>query len=215
MLRGTKELLTLPFDKGLLIEKTKKGDKTYSTIFLNHYPGSKGVMGRQLHYFIKLNGEIIGIIGFNSPPRCYKKFEQFFGKNKENSYLNNNVFCIIKHDIIPASRLLSFAVKQVKKDYPTKYGDKLIGLITFVEPPRIGTLYKAANWTYLGLTLGKSCRKRSSLDDWSNKDWGVGTKKHIYAKYLERKKYQARDTLCLSSKEGVGQFHDSAIVNKN
>lgn len=210
MLKGTKELLTFAFDKGLTIEKTTKGNKTYATLFLEHYPKSKGVMGRQFHYFIKMDGRIVGIIGFNSPPLHYKLFDGVFGIKKEEFFLNNNIFRIIDNTDVKATNVLSLAIRQVMKDYFVRYKIRLIGLITFVEPPRTGTLYRASGWTYLGMTQGMQCKKRSSLDNWSNKDWGKGTKKHIFIKWLLRKKYQARDTLCKSSKEGVGQFHDSA-----
>ena len=203
MLRGDIQLLTIDFVQGLHLEKTTKGNKTFSTLFLDHYPESKGILGRQLNYFIKNNGEIIGIIGFNSPPIHYIKFDLYFGKNLEKNYLNNNVFRIIKNGVYPASQILSLTIKQIKIDYQRQYGDKLIGLVTFVEPPRVGTLYKADNWDYLGETQGKKCYRRGTLDKWTNKEWGIGTKKLIFAKKILRGKYPQIDTPVPAGGQGV------------
>jgi len=192
MLKGTVELLTLPFESGLHLQRIGKGNKTFATLFLEHYPGSKGIFGRQLNYFIKDGGEIIGIIGFNSPPIHYKKFDNYFGSKNEKYYLNNNVFRIIENGIYHASQILSLALKTIKKSYEKQYGDELIGVITFVEPPLKGTLYKASNWDYLGMTEGKRCYRRGSLGKWMNKEWGKGSRKLIFAKWIVRRRYQGR-----------------------
>jgi hypothetical protein len=194
MIAGQPQHFTLAFNKGLNIEPTKKGDKTFCSIFLQHYPQSKGILGRQFNYFIKDSGEIIGIIGFTSPPRHYKLFDNVFGLDMEKHYLNNNVFCIIKNGVYQASQILALALKTVKKDYEKKWSDKIHGFVTFVEPPRTGIVYKASGWEYLGMTQGLKATKRSDLDTWTNKDWGKGTKKHIFVKAILRRKYQARDT---------------------
>ena len=167
------------------LEKTTKGDKTYATIYLTHYPGSLGIVGRQINYFIKRNGKIIGIIGGNSPPLNYRKFNEYFGSEyTELNWLNNNVFRLLKHEKNLGTTVLKIFRNKVKKDYEEQYKNKLIGLITFVEPPRNGAVYKADNWNYLGETQGKSCKRRGDHGKWINKEWTVGTKKLIFAKKL-------------------------------
>ena len=188
MLPGNKQLLTLPFDDGLNLKRTTKGDKTFATLFLEHYPESKGIMGRQLNYFIKDCGEIIGIIGFNSPPIHYKIFDDYFGRDKEKNFLNNNVFRIIRNGRFFASEILALTLREIRDDYPKKYNDDLIGVVTFVEPPRKGTLYKADNWDFLGYTKGVRCYRRGSLGKWMNKEWKKGTVKLIYGKKFRGKK---------------------------
>ena len=155
-----------------------KSNPVFSEIFLKHYPGSKGIVGRQCNYLIKQFGKIVGIIGGNSPPLNYKKFNQYFGnKYSEDNWLNNNVYCLIDHDKNLGTKVLKLFRNQIKKDYESKYFHKLIGLITFVEPPRNGAVYRADNWDCLGETQGKSCRRRGDHGKWINKEWSDGTKK--------------------------------------
>lgn len=169
------------------LQKTTKGNKTYATIYLTHYPGSLGIVGRQLNYFIKKNGKIIGIIGGNSPPLNYLKFNKYFdNKYTELNWLNNNVFRLLEHEKNLGTTVLKIFRSQVRKDYEEKYKNELIGLVTFVEPPRNGTVYKADNWDFLGETQGKSCKRRGSHGKWINKEWTTGTKKLIFAKKLNK-----------------------------
>ena len=118
MLKGEKQIDTLPFYKGLFLERTKKGNKTYSTIYLEHYPGSKGIVGRQLNYFVKYDGEIIGIIGCNSPPLNYLKFNEYFYKDYEKTVVNNNVFRLIKHIYYGSQILKMFRKRILRKVFP-------------------------------------------------------------------------------------------------
>ena len=68
------------FDEGLTLSPAKKGDKVFATIYLNHYPASKGIVGRQLNYYIKRGGKLLGIIGVNSPPLNYKIVSEYFSE---------------------------------------------------------------------------------------------------------------------------------------
>jgi hypothetical protein len=172
-------------EKGLKLERTTKGNKVYATLYLSHYPESKGIVGRQFNYFIKQDGEIIGIIGGNSPPLNYKKFNEFFGNGfDENNWLNNNVFRIVKTERNLGTRVLKIFRHCIKKDYEEKYKHRLMGLVTFVEPPRTGAVYKADNWSFLGETQGVKCSRRGDHGKWINKEWSKGTKKLIFAKKL-------------------------------
>jgi len=218
MLKGEKQIYTIPFYSGLFLERTKKGNKTYATIYLEHYPGSKGIVGRQLNYFIKYDGEIIGIIGCNSPPLNYLKFNKFFYKDYEKTVVNNNVFRLIKHTYY-GSQILKIFRKRIVKDYYDTYGDFLYGITTFVEPPRTGIVYKADNWSALGQTQGVTCRRRGDHGKWINKEWGRGTVKYIFAKWLCRdhkiKKIKnavevSREIRTNTIGEGEGQYLDTA-----
>lgn len=154
--------------------------------YLAHYPGSKGIVGRSLNYFIKKDGKEVGIIGVNSPPLNYKKFREYFGTEDEKKFVNNNVFRIIETEKNLGTKVLKMFRKRIKKDYKEKYGDELLGIITFVEPPRTGAVYKADNWDYLGETEGISVTLRQEdRENWSNKGWHkTGVRKHIFAKRI-------------------------------
>jgi len=180
-----KELLsqTSLFQKGLILELTNKGNKLFASLYLEHYPKSKGIIGRQLNYFVKRDGNIVGIIGVNSPPINYKKFRKYFQTDDEKLFVNNNVFRIVKSYKNQATQVLKLLRNKIQVDYKKRYGDILLGIITFVEPPRNGNIYKADNWDYLGMTQGKSVTRRGQ--SWTRKDWKDGTKKHIFAVKLK------------------------------
>jgi hypothetical protein len=146
-------------------------------MFFEHYPGSKGIPGRSLCYLVSYHNKFIGIIGVNSPPRNYGIFNKFFGKGNEESFLNNNVFRIVETEKNLGTRILSIFRKRIKIDYEEKYKQKLIGIITFVEMPRTGAMYKADNWILLGETQGK--RMKRDKDTWE-KVFTEGQKKLIF-----------------------------------
>ncbi|KKM13641.1 hypothetical protein LCGC14_1714180 [marine sediment metagenome] len=133
------------FGEGLVLELTKKGNKLFATLYLEHYPESKGILGRQLNYFIKRDGMVVGIVGVNSPPINYKKFRNYFQTDNEKLFVNNNVYRIVKSKKNQATQVLKLLRLRIRKDYKKRYGDELMGIITFVEPPRTGNIYKADN----------------------------------------------------------------------
>ena len=174
------------WDNDLELEAVPKGHKVYANLFLTHYPQSKGVVGRQCHYIVWLRGEVAGIVGANSPPINYKKFSAYFEGYTEDNWMNNNVFNLVLHEKNLGTKVLKLFRQTVKQDYERKYNFPLVGLVTFVEPPRDGALYKADNWDYLGLTQGVTCRRSGDHAKWLNKEWGKGTQKHIFARRLDK-----------------------------
>ena len=165
---------------GVTLERCKKSHPIFCDLYLSHYPGSKGIMGRSLNYLVRLDGIVAGIIGANSPPLNYKIFRKFFETDDENMFLNNNVYRMINNTKNLGTQVLRAFRNTVAQDYEDSYGVKILGLCTFVEPPRSGAIYLADNWTCLGETQGKSVRKRD-MSTWENKEWSQGTKKLIFA----------------------------------
>ncbi len=172
-------------DTYIYLQPVKKSDKLFVKWFIEHYPKSKGIVGRQLNYLIYSYGHPIGIIGFASPPLNYKKFNTYFSldenkKASENAkfFLNNNVFRIVKTEPNLGTQILKLARNTIKQDYKKRYGDNLLGIVTFVEPPRTGVIYKADNWDYLGKTQGIEVKRRGK--DWINKQYIQGETKYIY-----------------------------------
>lgn len=172
------QLPLIPYTEDISVFRTKKSDEYFVYMFMNHYPDSKGIVGRCLCYYVIKEQRVIGIIGGASPPINYKKFNNYFNDVDEKHFLNNNVFRLIDHTRNYGTMTLSRFRRQVKKDYERRYEDELIGLVTFVEPPRTGAVYKADNWDYLGMTQGKSKTRRGS--DWSEAKWSESEKKHIF-----------------------------------
>ena len=164
------------FDDGIQLIRVPKSDGTFGNLFFSHYPKSKGIVGRALCYLIYLDKELAGIIGCASPPKNYKIFQEFM-KCDEKFFVNNNVFRLIKHEKNLGTRVLKLFRNQIRGDYRDKFGDDLIGIVTFVEKPRTGALYKADNWTLLGETQGKRMRRNS--ETWE-KVFVDGEVKYIY-----------------------------------
>jgi len=117
------------YDKNINKEKIylkpiKKSNKLFVKWFIEHYPESKGIVGRQINYLIYTYGKPIGIIGFASPPLNYKKFNEYFNldvseKSSENAklFLNNNVFRIVYTEKNLGTQILKLARKQTFELY--------------------------------------------------------------------------------------------------
>lgn len=174
-----------PYHANPYFLKVPKGHKVFASLFLTHYPESKGIVGRSINYLILYRNSIVGIIGVTNPPYALNVTDEFFGINKENRIIknqeiaNNHIFRLIVDEPNLASRCLRILRKVVVKDWKEKYGNDLKGLLTFVEPPRKGSCYLADNWKYLGMTKGRGCVQRSGR--WEKREWVDKAKKHIYA----------------------------------
>jgi hypothetical protein len=70
---------------------------------------------------------------------------------------NNSRFLILPDCHFPnlASRILSLCQKRLPTDWQAFFGHPVLLIETFVDPQRFcGTIYKAANWIYVGDTKG-------------------------------------------------------------
>lgn len=173
--------------------RCKRTDPTYQSIRDRHYVPNRGTHGQQLHYLIKLSGDVIGIISGASSVWAVKSRDDYFGLNKDNkrvalpSIINNTVFRLEKHLPNLATFVLSRWRKRVASDWEERYGVKVHGFETFVveETYRKGALYLADNWTYLGETLG-STKTHKGL---TTKSIRVKTSvKMVYAKKIPKTK---------------------------
>lgn len=71
--------------------------------------------------------------------------------------VNNSRFLIVPHWHVPnlGSRVLSLCQRRLCRDWQEMFGHPVVLLETFVDPQRFrGTVYKAANWVYVGNTKG-------------------------------------------------------------
>jgi hypothetical protein len=96
---------------------------------------------------------------------------------------NNTRFLIPNWVQVPnlASYLLSRVARELSQDWNRKYGHPIYLMETFVECDRFaGTCYRAANWLYVGQTVGRS---RQSLPNGKNNSVPI---KHVYLYPLHR-----------------------------
>ena len=169
------------FNVGLKLKCVKKSNELFVKWYIEHYPQSKGIVGRQINYLIYNGHSPIGIISGASPPLNYLIFRKYFNVDNDLQFLNNNVYRIVAKtdDKNLGTKILKLFRNTIFEDYYTKYKTNLLGLVTFVEPPRTGAIYKADNWEFLGKTQGITVRRKG--DNWFVKQYLKGVKKLIFA----------------------------------
>lgn len=177
-----------PFHSKPYLLQVPKGHKVFASLFLSHYPKSKGIVGRSINYLILFENKIHGIIGLMNPPYAVKATDEFFGITKDNRneknirLANNHVYRLLYTVPNLGTRCLKTLRVVGAKHWEEKYGVELEGILTFVEPPRKGIIYKADNWSYLGMTKGFGTTARNKR--WETRQWVKKKPKHIYARKL-------------------------------
>lgn len=169
--------ITEPVDKLQNLKMSLVSSKNQSRIWNEyihryHYLGYKTLPGAQLRYFIYLDGSIIALLGFGAAAWKVAPRDQFIGwspqqrEQKLHLIVNNARFLILPwvHSSNLASKTLSMASKQLPKDWLQIYNYQPVLLETFVLIDRFeGTCYKAANWTYVGITKGRGKLDRLNI----------------------------------------------------
>lgn len=131
----------------------------------HHYLGSLDKIGENLWYVATYHGEWAALLGFSSAALKCAARDRWIGWTFRHQYsrlnllTNNSRFLILPQWHYPnlASKTLSLCLKRLPDDWLTAFGHPLLLVETFVDPARFqGTLYKAANWLYLGDTQGFS-----------------------------------------------------------
>jgi len=137
-----------------------------------HYLGFTGTVGENLKYLIFDREDnpvaclLFGSAAWKTLPR-----DNFIGWNearrKANLHLltNNMRFLILPWVKVPhlASHILGRVARRISSDWIKRYSYPIYMLETFVEKERFqGTCYRAANWTYVGQTKGRSRNDRYS-----------------------------------------------------
>jgi hypothetical protein len=142
----------------------KRSDPRYQEIRSRHYVENHGCIGRQLHYLVYLDENLVGIISGASPVWACSPRDKFFGIEKSNReklvghhIVNNVVFRLEEKIPNLGTQVLSLWRKRVRKDWNERYGDDILGFETFIfGENRTGAMYKADNWLYVGETQGNT-----------------------------------------------------------
>jgi hypothetical protein len=129
-----------------------------------HYLGYKPLPGAQLRYFIKMDDQILSLMGFGAAAWQTAPRDKFIGWSHEQRkrnlpfVVNNARFLILPwvQSKNLASKILALLAKKLPDDWQKQYGIKPVLMETFVETNRFaGTCYKATNWIYVGKTKGR------------------------------------------------------------
>ena len=153
-----------------------------------HYLGYKKLLGHRLKYLAFINDRPIAALSFSAPALKLKSRDTFIGwSDAQRKKFLDNLACNSRFLIFPwvkiknlASYVLSHSVQCLKKDWKTHFDKQLLLIETFVDSEKFrGTIYKAANWAFVGQTYGSGKKKSGYIYH--------GKPKEIYLYVLEPK----------------------------
>ena len=154
----------------------------------HHYLGSSPKIGETIWYVATYDQNWIALVSFSASALKCGVRDRWIGWNFRHQYdrlklvTNNSRFLILPKWHFPnlASKILSICVRRVAEDWLKTFNHPLLLLETFVDPSRFqGTVYRAANWTYVGKSRGFS-RTRSGYSS------NATSPKLVFVKHLRR-----------------------------
>jgi len=129
----------------------------------HHYLGALRKIGETIWYIATWHEHWVALVSFSAPAWKCAARDQWIGWNARYQFdrlkllSNNSRFLILPQWHVPnlASRVLSVCQRRLHQDWQKAFGHPLLLLETFVDPRFFqGTVYKAANWLYVGDTKG-------------------------------------------------------------
>lgn len=129
----------------------------------HHYLGSLPKIGETLWYVATWRNQWVALLSFSASALKCAARDRWIGWDFRHQYdrlkliVNNSRFLILPdwHIVNLGSRILSLCQRRLDTDWQKAFGHPLVLLETFVDPQRFrGTVYRAANWLYVGKTKG-------------------------------------------------------------
>jgi hypothetical protein len=129
----------------------------------HHYLGALPKISETLRYVATFADQWVALVSFSAAALKCSARDRWIGWDFRHQYdrlklvTNNSRFLILPDCHFPnlASRILSLCQKRVPADWQAVFGHPVVLLETFVDPQWFrGTIYKAANWIYVGNTKG-------------------------------------------------------------
>jgi hypothetical protein len=129
----------------------------------HHYLGALPKISETIWYVATFDDQWVALLSFSAAALKCSARDRWIGWDFRYQYdrlklvTNNSRFLILPDWHFPnlASRILSLCQKALPSDWQATFGHPLLLLETFVDPQRFqGTIYKAANWIYVGNTKG-------------------------------------------------------------
>lgn len=137
----------------------------------HHYLGFRGPVGENIAYLARdRQGRDLACLLFGAAAWKTKPRDAWIGWNDTTRarrlplLANNSRFLILPWVRVPhlASHLLGRIARRLATDWQARYGHPVHLLETFVERQRFqGTCYRAANWTCVGQTQGRTRQDRA------------------------------------------------------
>lgn len=131
----------------------------------HHYLGAVRKISETLWYAADYRGEWVALLSFSAAAWKCTVRDEWIGWDYRHQYdrlkliANNSRFLILPnwHLANLGSKVLSLCERRLCEDWRGRFGHALVLVETFVDPTRFhGTVYRAANWLYLGQSRGYS-----------------------------------------------------------
>jgi hypothetical protein len=138
----------------------------------HHYLAYTQPVGEHIKQLVYARGRPIACLAWSSAPRHLGPRDRYIGWSQEQRQAGirwlayNTRFLILPWARVPglASQVLGKAARVISEQWQWLYHHPIYLLETFIDPERFrGSCYRAANWTFLGLTTGRG------KDDWTKK----------------------------------------------
>ena len=129
----------------------------------HHYLGSLPKISETLWYVAAWRDQWVALLSFSASALKCAARDRWIGWDFRHQYdrlklvVNNSRFLILPDWHLPnlGSHILSLCQRRLCSDWEKTFGHPVVLLETFVDPLRFrGTIYKAANWVYVGNTKG-------------------------------------------------------------
>ena len=181
-----------------------------------HYLSDLPKIGHTLWYVATYDEQWVALLSFSAAAwKCAVRdrwigwdFHRQYDYDRLKLIANNSRFLILPdwHRPNLGSKILSLCHKRLSEDWQQYFGHRLLLLETFVDPKRFhGTVYRAANWSYLGLTRGyRRTRQGYSGQSLSPK------KVFVIALHTDARSLLPRPVLPLPYRQGVPKMMLSA-----
>ena len=152
-----------------------------------HYLGESTIVGEHILYAAFLGDELVALLGWASAALQAPLRDKYIGWDEATKLrglhlvVNNVRFLILPWVRVRhlASKILATNLRRLSADWQAVWKHPVVLAETFVDTTRFrGTCYRAANWSYLGETAGRSKRGNQYLHG--------GTRKALYTYPLRR-----------------------------
>lgn len=129
----------------------------------HHYLGMLPKIGNTLWYVATYQNDWQALLIFSAAALKCGVRDHWIGWDFRHQYdrlnllANNSRFLILPHSHHKnlASKVLSLCQHRIQQDWANRFGYPLLLMETFVDPTRFnGTIYKAANWRFVGYSKG-------------------------------------------------------------
>lgn len=139
-------------------------ERAQGLLAAHHYLGGVQAVGEQVHYAVRdAQGEWVAVLIFAAAALHLRPRDQWIGWSDEQrrrrlALVANNVrFLLLPERTVPnlGSVVLRHVLARLSADWQARYAHPVLVVETFVDPERFqGTVYRASNWTEVGLTKG-------------------------------------------------------------